>query len=533
MNATPTTDNSNNNNDYQYNCVAANDEACAISCVSLQECNDCNCVVQPTVAAEGPWGDVLDVLFSLLPILVLLVVTVKPHNPWPTTQSLPTAAGILFVVRLAYFASDPLLTCSAVVTGLLEALTPLSIMAGAILLFQTMEATLCLPYMMRELQVLTAGHHVAELLLLFAFGYAVEGASGFGTPVALAAPMLVRTGQPALGSVVTLLVMNTFATVWGAVGTPLWFGFNSTNNWSDDDLLAVSQKAAVALAVAAVLVMPTLLTVLVPWRTVRANLVFVYAALAVTVGPSVGIAHFNYEFPALMGGLVGCALTAVLIWFRVGMVTVVEDESDNAAAGSVDGNNNNNNDEPKNDSDTNHMEDATEEDSRPAAELPETYDDDDDDDEEAMNTPSKRSIIPEQPFSSHDDFVAANDDDGLAPRKVWGDGYLQESLWRTFPIWGVVLLLILTRIEQIGLKEHLISRDDYFSIHFGTLGTFRLSTSLVLELRDILTYPNKNWKYVVLGLCACVVCMFAIVSFDWTPVHTDSHTQLISFFFPF
>lgn len=44
----------------------------------------------------------------------------------------------------------------------------------------------------------------------------IEGASGFGTPVALGAPMLVSTGHDALESVVILLIMNTFATVWGA-----------------------------------------------------------------------------------------------------------------------------------------------------------------------------------------------------------------------------------------------------------------------------------------------------------------------------
>jgi lactate permease len=47
----------------------------------------------------------------------------------------------------------------------------------------------------------------------------VEGASGFGTPVALGAPMLISTGHPKFESVVVLLIFNTFATVWGAVGT--------------------------------------------------------------------------------------------------------------------------------------------------------------------------------------------------------------------------------------------------------------------------------------------------------------------------
>lgn len=82
-----------------------------------------------------------------------------------TTVSLPLAAMFMFLVRLMYLESDPLLTCAAVILGLHEALTPLSIMAGAITLFETMEASFCMPYMMREMKALTAGHPIAESML--------------------------------------------------------------------------------------------------------------------------------------------------------------------------------------------------------------------------------------------------------------------------------------------------------------------------------------------------------------------------------
>ena len=92
------------------------------------------------------------------------------------------AAALLALIRLAYFGSDPLLVASAIVRGWHEACTPLSIMAGAIGLFETMEATNCLPYMMREIKALTDGNAVAEAMLLFAFAYTVEGASGSAPP---------------------------------------------------------------------------------------------------------------------------------------------------------------------------------------------------------------------------------------------------------------------------------------------------------------------------------------------------------------
>ena len=201
---------------YKYVCCSSDDLSCPQDCLSLEACLDCGCAVMELEDTGGPWGQVMDVIFCLLPILYLLYATVKP-NPTPTTRSLPISAAIMFLVRLMYLASNPILTAACVILGLHEALTPLTIMAGAITLFETMEATQCLPYMMREMKALTAGHPVAECMLLFAFGYLVEGASGFGTPVALGAPMLVSTGHPALESVVIMLLFNTFATVWGTL----------------------------------------------------------------------------------------------------------------------------------------------------------------------------------------------------------------------------------------------------------------------------------------------------------------------------
>ena len=149
---------------YEYQCVDSIDVSCAETCVSLEACQACDCAVVLVDGAGGPWGNFMDVFFCLLPIIFLIWATLK-KQPLPTTTSLPTAAFFMYLVRLMYLQSDPLLTNAAVILGFHEALTPLSIMAGAITLFETMEATYCLPYMMREIKVLTAGHPAAELML--------------------------------------------------------------------------------------------------------------------------------------------------------------------------------------------------------------------------------------------------------------------------------------------------------------------------------------------------------------------------------
>lgn len=71
----------------------------------------------------------------------LFAATVVKRVHLSTSISLPLAAFFMWLVRLAYLSLEADFTNAAVVYGALDALTPLSIIAGAICLFETMEAT--------------------------------------------------------------------------------------------------------------------------------------------------------------------------------------------------------------------------------------------------------------------------------------------------------------------------------------------------------------------------------------------------------
>lgn len=100
-------------------------------------------VPQPT-----PGGPAVAVILCILPLVFLVAVTLVRRIALSTRVSLPAAAVMMAFIRLAYLASPPALVAACVVSGLLEALTPLSIVAGAILLFQAMEHTRCLAWLM-------------------------------------------------------------------------------------------------------------------------------------------------------------------------------------------------------------------------------------------------------------------------------------------------------------------------------------------------------------------------------------------------
>ena len=195
--------------------ICEEDETCAETCVGIADCVACNCALVDQHG--GIWGAAGDVTLCLLPIAFLLTVTLKP-NPLSTMFSLPLSAIFLLLIRLMYLKSNPILCFGSVTLGIHEALVPLSMMFGAILLFEKMEQTCCMPHLLREIKELTNGHTVAELMTIFSFVTVLEGASGFGTPIALGAPMLASLGYPKVESVVTLLLMNSYSTVWGTLG---------------------------------------------------------------------------------------------------------------------------------------------------------------------------------------------------------------------------------------------------------------------------------------------------------------------------
>lgn len=267
----------------------------------------------------GPWG-FGDAVVLLSPIGFLVAMVLKP-NPMPTSKSLWLAAVLLFVLKLWYLQASPLEACACFVKGVLQALTPCSIVAGAIFLFDCMESSQCLAWMKVQLRVVTDSHPVAEVMLIgFCFAFVVEGASGFGTPAALAAPMLHSMGHPKMECVVCLLTFNTFMTIFGAVGTPVWFGIGEVVlDYGEENLMQVGFNAAIALSICAILIVPFVVNIIVPKSDLMKSLPFVFMSTLSIVLPFIGLAFVNYEFPTLASGIFGLLVTTLLTVFRVGL----------------------------------------------------------------------------------------------------------------------------------------------------------------------------------------------------------------------
>src|SRR6516165_700941 len=259
----------------------------------------------------------MDFLLALLPIGFLIYVMTKKKS-WPAHISLPFVAALVYLLVLVHSRLDPNLVNATVMNGMLSALTPISIIWGAILLSQTMRrsgAERIIGEWLKEV----SPNQVAQLMIVgWAFPFMMEGASGFGTPAAIAAPLLVGLGFDAVGVTILTLIMNAVPVTFGAVGTPMWFGFSQVP-LSPSEILSVSWKSALVHTIAALLVPIIALRFVVGWAEIRRNLVFIYLSILSCALPSLFLSRFNYEFPSLIGGAVGLCLSVLIAKYQVGL----------------------------------------------------------------------------------------------------------------------------------------------------------------------------------------------------------------------
>ncbi len=162
----------------------------------------------------------LSALVALLPVFVLLFLLAVMRVPsWAAAiAGFFTAA----IVALAVYHMPFSLVASTTLYGAANGLLPISwIVFTAILLYRITVETGKFEIIKNSLSNLTSNQPVQALLIAFAFGAFIEGAAGFGTPVAIAAAMLVGLGFRPFFAASICLLANTSPVAFGSIGTPL------------------------------------------------------------------------------------------------------------------------------------------------------------------------------------------------------------------------------------------------------------------------------------------------------------------------
>lgn len=240
---------------------------------------------------------------SILPIALLIYLMVK-RNSLPSYIALPLIALLTYLLQVFYFGTDLSRLNANIIAGLIATQTPITIIFGAILFNRMMEVSGSTDVLRKWLANINP-NPVAQIMIIgWAFAFMIEGASGFGTPAAIAAPILMGLGFKPLQVAMLALVMNSVPVSFGAVGTPTWFGFGSLG-LSESVVLEVGQKTAFIHFIAAFLIPVLALRFLVTWQQIKQNLLFIYISILSCTIPYLLLAQVNYEFPALVGGAIG------------------------------------------------------------------------------------------------------------------------------------------------------------------------------------------------------------------------------------
>ena len=214
---------------------------------------------------------------------------------------------------------------AATVNGIIVALTLLFIVFAAILLLNTLKEGGAIVAIRKGFMDISPDRRVQVIIVAWLFGSLIEGSSGFGTPSAIGAPLLLALGFPAMASVMAMLIIQSTPVSFGAVGTPVllgvWTGINdkpditqaiaplSTENY----LLQIAGNIGLIHALVGFLI-PLLLSGFLT-RFFGKNRSFVeglkvwpfaiFAGLCFTVPYYLVARYLGPEFPSLVGGFIG------------------------------------------------------------------------------------------------------------------------------------------------------------------------------------------------------------------------------------
>lgn len=267
-------------------------------------------------------------LLALLPIAVIGVLIAGLR--WPAKRAMPIGFVVVVVVALTAWQMDVVAVAAASVQGLIIAGTLLFIIFGALLLLETLTKSGAMATIRSGFTTISPDRRVQAIIIGWLFGSFIEGASGFGTPAAVVAPLLLALGFPALAAVMVGLVIQSTPVSFGAVGTPMLVGVGQGLQGGggveervsvlgldyDGYVAGIALDVATIHAIVGVLIPLFLVCMLCGFFGERRRFAdgleiwkfAVYASLAMTV-PYVAVAALlGPEFPSLLGGAIGLAL---------------------------------------------------------------------------------------------------------------------------------------------------------------------------------------------------------------------------------
>ncbi|XKH59698.1 L-lactate permease [Halomonas sediminis] len=266
-------------------------------------------------------------LIAFVPLVLAGVLLIGLRMP--AKNAMPIVFVVTALIGLLAWEMTFTRVLASTLQGLLLTVAILWIIFGAILLLNTLKHSGGITAIRKGFSGISPDRRVQAIIVAWMFGCFIEGASGFGTPAAVAAPLLVALGFPALAAVVVGMMIQSTPVSFGAVGTPIVVGVSGGINregitqqlaeggytWLEYFRLIVSEVAVIHGIVG--VLMPLIMVVIMvrffganrSWKEGLSIAPFaIFAGVAFVVPYMLAGVFLGPEFPSMIGAMVGLAI---------------------------------------------------------------------------------------------------------------------------------------------------------------------------------------------------------------------------------
>lgn len=256
------------------------------------------------------------VLLALVPFAVLTyLLLIQKVSPAKTLTTVYLLTGVLLFF---FWDAEPGLLMAASLKGVVIGLELFLIIIGVMLLFFLLKYTGKLDDLEQFFKAYSDDQRIHVIIIGWFFVSFLEGVAGFGTPAAIAAPLLVVLGVKPMVAVILTLMADSAAVAFGAFGTTVVVGVASSV--PDADLAAVTATTGWIAGFPGLFVPLALLIVhsyFTEQRLTRPYILFALASGAAFSVPFLLTARFlGPELPSVVGSVVG--LIVIMLLLRAG-----------------------------------------------------------------------------------------------------------------------------------------------------------------------------------------------------------------------
>jgi lactate permease len=247
------------------------------------------------------------ILYAIIPFALILILILI--FKLPAIKAMPIVLTSTFLITLKWGVQSAIITAS-IIKSLILFVEIFLLILFAVTFLEILKRSNKLKTIETYLSSITKDKRVLAMLIAWAFVSLIEGASGFGTPVAIAAPFLVAIGFPAVTAIAIGLIGDSTAVTFGAAGTPIIIGLASSGLTPFEIILATKYASLLHLFLA--IIATIAITIIVDKKNYKEFIPFaIFSAFAFTIPFYLTVIFIGPELPSIIGGIVAILLISI------------------------------------------------------------------------------------------------------------------------------------------------------------------------------------------------------------------------------